>query len=413
MPQFTGQLRPNEIFGAIYNMIISQQVHADNIKGTFSSLVDRARVDGSLYGDTKLYYDTDVLESHAWGADAEAPNLLDIHRPDDPKCQKIVLDVFRQIDLTVDYYLSKRAWGDEGVFTTFTGVLLAWIRETKRVYDSTLYNTFIGTTVTNKGKQLQFVDLAGARANASTEKEALQLEGMEVGRFLADLLVDLRDVSRDYNDYGYLRSHDEGEIKFIFNSKKVNKIRYVDLPTIFHKEGIEAKITKEILPARYFGTTITSANLSDYSASTPAAGKPIDSDTGAYTPGANHANGTIRSNIETKIKVANAAADPRAKLNKKDNKYYVHLFPGDELPAGAIIAASEGDIKPGEIYIEEDDVVCKVLTDLPAFMSAFEVGTSFFNAKSLTENHYLTWGHNTLEYFLGKPFITIKEKPAN
>ena len=61
MANFTGQLRQNEIFAAIYNMIISQRVFADNIAGTKSTLVDMARVDGSLYGDQKLYYATDCL----------------------------------------------------------------------------------------------------------------------------------------------------------------------------------------------------------------------------------------------------------------------------------------------------------------------------------------------------------------
>ena len=54
MPAFTGKLNSNEIFAALYNMIISQQVFADNIAGTKSDLVDMARVDGSMYGDTKL-----------------------------------------------------------------------------------------------------------------------------------------------------------------------------------------------------------------------------------------------------------------------------------------------------------------------------------------------------------------------
>ena len=63
MPNFTGTLRHNEIFSAIYNMIISQQVFADNIAGTNSKLVDEAKVDGTLYGDTKLYYATDCLQS--------------------------------------------------------------------------------------------------------------------------------------------------------------------------------------------------------------------------------------------------------------------------------------------------------------------------------------------------------------
>ena len=63
MATFNGTLRSNEIFTALYNMIISQEVFADNIKG--SDLVDQARVDGGLYGDTKLYYSTDALASAA------------------------------------------------------------------------------------------------------------------------------------------------------------------------------------------------------------------------------------------------------------------------------------------------------------------------------------------------------------
>ena len=40
MPAFGGTLRSNEVFGSIYNMIISQEVAADNIKGVFGELVD-------------------------------------------------------------------------------------------------------------------------------------------------------------------------------------------------------------------------------------------------------------------------------------------------------------------------------------------------------------------------------------
>ena len=110
MPKFTGQLNVNSVFSAIFNMIISQTVFADNIKGTASSLVDRARVDGSLYGDTKLYYSTDVLKSADWGADLEAANLLKLYRPKAPEVQKIELNNFRQICLTVDSYLTKQGF---------------------------------------------------------------------------------------------------------------------------------------------------------------------------------------------------------------------------------------------------------------------------------------------------------------
>ena len=95
MATFNGQLRSNEIFAALYNMIISQQVFADNIATTQSELVDMSRVDGSLAGDTKLFYSTDILGSEPWSNDAEANNLLALHRPSAPDVQAIVLDQFR------------------------------------------------------------------------------------------------------------------------------------------------------------------------------------------------------------------------------------------------------------------------------------------------------------------------------
>ena len=48
MPTFTGTLNSNEIFGAIWNMIISQQVFANPISTDSATIVDSARVDGGL-----------------------------------------------------------------------------------------------------------------------------------------------------------------------------------------------------------------------------------------------------------------------------------------------------------------------------------------------------------------------------
>ena len=390
MPAFSGQLRSNEIFSALYNMIISQEVFADNL-GKHQTLVDKARVDGGLFGDTKLYYATDVLKSAPWGNDAEAANLLALHRPEAPECQAIVLDIFRQISLTVDNYLSKRAWMNEGAFSSFNSIMLGWMRETKRVYDGTLYNVFVGTAESSTGKQMQTIDLTTATTGLSgVEKE--KMEAMTIAQALADLIVEMGDYSRDFNDYGNLRSYAEDAIKVVWNSSVVNKIRKVDLPTIFHKDGLVDKFEEDVMPSRYFGEVITSANVASFSAATPTVGKPIDSDTNVYTPGANNVNGTIRSTVEKDVTVSATA---------------YHVFPGDEIPAGATIASS-GDFGYGETYIEQADIICKVLVKLPPYMSAFEVGTSFFNPKSLTENHYLTFGHNTLEYLKNYPMITVK-----
>ena len=126
-------LNANEIFTTIYNMIISQRVFSDNIKGTYGTLVDKFRVDGTLYGDTKLYYATDCLESSPWTGDSEAANLLALNRPDDPKVQYVTIDQFRKIWTTIDNYLTKRAWSTEGAFSSFNSVMLGWMGETKRI----------------------------------------------------------------------------------------------------------------------------------------------------------------------------------------------------------------------------------------------------------------------------------------
>ena len=373
MAAFTGQLRSNEIFSALYNMIISQEVFADNL-GEHQTLVDKARVDGSLYGDTKLYYSTDVLKSAPWGADSEAANLLALHRPEAPKCQAIHLDVFRQICLTVDNYLSKRAWANEGTFSAFNGVMLGWMRETKRVYDGTLYNVFIGTTVSPKAAQNREIPVKGL----TDAKE----EAMVIAQELADLLVEMGDYSRDFNDNGFLRSYAKEGIKVVWNSKFVDKIRKIDLPTIFHKDGLIDKFEEEIMPARYFGRVLTA---DDAKASGIIANNVVVAGKG------------VRSRIEKDITISETA---------------YHVFPGDLIPAGAKVGGASADFAYTDAYVEDADIICKVLVKLPPYMSAFEVGTSFFNPKSLTENHYLTFGHNTIEYLENYPFITVKAVAA-
>lgn len=384
MATFTGQLNANEIFASLYNMIISQEIYADNIEG--EDLVDKARVDGSLYGDTKLYYSTDALYSSEWGNDAEATNLLAINRPKAPEVQAIQLDVFRQIEVTVDNYLSKRAWVDEGAFATFNSVILGWLSDTKKIYDGTTYNVFMGTETSTATVNTIEVDLE-ADGNSA---------GENLGVAIANLFSALNDYSRDFNDYGHMRKYAKSRVKVLWNSDYLNTVKKIDLPSIFHNSELEASFVGDDMVPKYWGIVITSSNVSTYSASTPTTGKPIKSSDSTYVPGTNHANGCLRAVVEKSVTVGGTA---------------YHVFPGEEIPAGATVKAT-GNFELGEVYIVQDDIIGKVYIKLPPYMSAFQVGTSFFNPKSLTENHYLTFGHNTLEHLKNYPFITLKKKAS-
>lgn len=398
MPQIssTYTLNANEIYASLFNMIIAEQVFADNISGKNSKLVNEAKAEVGLYGDSKNYWSTDVLKSHAWGNDSEATNLLAIDRGPAPKGQRIVINIFRQIRLTTDQYLSKRAWMTEGSFGQFISVMKGWITETKKVYDETTYNAFVGTYISGADINTIQVDLRSASSGQPlyglTGNEKAEMTAKLIARDIADLFDNLGDVSRKYNVYKFLRSYSEDKIKVIWNKKYINQIQKVQLPTIFHKDGMMEKFTEYSLPSRYFGTVITSSNVSTYSAGTPTTGKPIDSDDDTYVPGVGNTNGTLRSMVEKDVTVGGTD---------------YHVFAGDEIPAGATIKAS-GNFEYGEVYIEDSTVICKVVTALPPYMSAFEVGTSFFNPRSLTETNYLTFGHNTLEALLDSAYVTVK-----
>lgn len=353
-------LNTNEIYAAMHNQIISVMGFGDNIKGTFGELASKAKVDGTLLGDTKVYRAADVLASNAWGNDAEAENLLKTYRNKNIKEQAITLDTFRQICLTTDDYMSKRAWSEEGAFSSFNGILKSLMGETKKIYDATTFNCYLGTTETAIGKQTITIDTASAIGEATGEAAA-RLKAGAIGEGIAKLITDLKDATRDYNDYGYMRSYDvDNDLLFIFNADLLAEIEKRDLPTIFHKDFID-KLGQYSLPAKYFGTPNAAATTG---------------------------NGTARAREEMTL----------SKTSSPD----VHIFGGEIVPTGYTAEANKS-------YNPNAKILCKVIhkNSIP-FMSGFEVGTSFYNAKALLETNYLTWGHNTLQYLKNYPFITVK-----
>lgn len=393
---FTGQLNANEITASLFNMIISIRTFADPIQDGYSSLVDAARVEGGEYGDTKLYVSTDALVSRPFGADANAGNLLKLHRPPAPKVEKITISVFRQIAVTTDQYLSKRAWGSASAFSEFQSVVLAWIDTTKRVYETTLYNVFVGTEISSQtagaaivaaqNRTVTLTDRTGM-TDATELEAASRLDAMTIGEHMANLMVDLKDCLRVFNDYGLLRAYSPAGLKVVWNAAAFNKIRRVDLPTIFHKDGILEELDQTVLPSRYFGTRT--------SAAVAAASN----------------DGTYRAVYEEDYATAANAA-------------VTHVFPGDLIPASTSLVTALNDngtaasvdasgIPAGHAYVVDSSILFKIVSkeDMP-IMSQMAAGTSFFNAASLTTNQYLTWGHNVLAHLSEFPLITVKVAAA-
>lgn len=352
MATYNGQLTANKIMSAIFNMIMSQFVSAKVVDGLFTELHDEAVEEAGLYGDTKLFYFVQPLKSYSW--DETDTNVLARHLPADPYCQKLTIDKYRQCAITLDSYLSKQAWASEGAFSSYHSVMLGQLQNTKKIEETGIVNVFVGTTKSSVVSDIQ-LDIS--------EYPSV---GQGVAELVADKEVELKDLNR-LNDLGYVRAYNPEDMRIVISSKYANQIKNIDLPALFHKDFFESVMSKaKVLPAKYFGT------VNDATKTT------ADSKTRAIEEcDVEYPNGTI-----------------------------THCYPGDSIPVGATLAS--GGTIAIKSYQEDDSIVLKIMSkDSIKMLSAFSVSTSFFNAKNLSENTYLTWGRSEPAYLLDRPFLTV------
>lgn len=373
-PTWAGTLNNNEVMTSLKNMIISQEFTSTMESSAYRSLVDRYKTEGTLFGDTKLYYSTDILRTKPFILDSvNQLNLLAIDRPKDPHVQAITLNVFRYIETTLDDYFSKRAFSTNSVFSDYHGQMLSWLRETKDTYDETTFNTYVGTVVSEGANQQVTVDLSGITSPTTTidEEAKRRLVAEIIAQKLRDVIIDMKDVSRKYNDLKYTRKYDISNFDIVWNSDWVNYIKATSLPSLYHKDGLLEIKEENILPAHYFGTK-------------------------------NSSSGTV-SNADTNYAMTETFVEDAT--TDSDNGDY---WAGQALPVGHAFGANETYTKTPAI-LTDNSIICKIIHKgaIP-YMSGYMTQKEFINPKNLSNNHYLHFAHNTLQYLYAYPLITVK-----
>ena len=379
------QLNQNIITAGLFNMIISQQVYDSKVAST--ELADRFRVDGTLFGDTKLYHSFDIGSPEDWLNDAEATNLLALNRNKSGVTQSITMGVYKMISITIDQYLSKQAFMREGTFAEYTSFLTGSLRKIKKVYDRGLINTMIGTATPSTTR----CDVNVTPATGATQEETNRLEAQEIAKTLTILKADLEDNNRDFNSLGFLRAYDVSEFIAVWNVDWHAKITKLDLPTIFHKDFDAKGGFKEYdLPSKWFGTKGTST------LTLPVAPGTV----------------TERILISGWYDVSGSAMA----LVSKPTANTVFLWAGDAVPytgqtyvdsvRGVSVTVVSTTLAATYYYTVDSKIAFMLIhKDSLPFMSGFETGTEFWNARSLTTNHYLIFGHNNLEFLEEYPRI--------
>lgn len=353
-------LNSNEVYSVLANMIINARTFATNIKGSYSELVDSARTEGGRYGDTLQRIAVDIQPVYPWLSEttpvainqasltADAQNLLSTDFGKEPDVEYITVDVFKQIRLTICEIMAKRGFMKEGDFVAFNNVLLQTMNESKKVYDSTTYNVFVGALKPAGGKQDRTVTIDPELSDA-----------LNVAVDLADLLTELKDPSREWNNVGFMRSYDESDFVVVWNAKFRNKLERGQLPTVFHKEGLLGEFKQYALPEHYFVKSLNDAQVT--------------------------ANGSDYYSAEAQVLYKDGIA-----------RFY---FAGELIEAGTTVPVGKGylvDENCAYIVKHKDDI---------EFCSSFEINTSFWNPRTHTTNYYLTWSHNTLKHLNSLPFV--------
>lgn len=384
MAKFNGTLGQNKVLfsqitGALYNMIINQQVETRTIGKGMASLIDEATRDVGLYGDRILKYFTDMLRVYDYEPDGtDQLNVLKTYRPPVPICQEMVVDTAKFIPLTLDDYLTKQGFADKATFGSFNSVMENWLKNTKKVYLAKEYNVFVGTTYAS-GKQSVSVALVDLNElNTQAEKEAASRRNAQmVAEAVANVMVAMtEDASRDYNDLGIEACFDKEDLLMVWNAEELNKITLVDLPTMYNDNEILGALKKNIrrLPAKYFGQTNAFSGPADITA---------------------QANSGYHFKHQTVI----------------GNKIYQA---GDLIPSGTKIYDGTTQKMLIESYTEAstDDgfnaTLVKIIhKDAAPVLAGFETTTEFWNPSNLSRNDYLHFLYNSFDRFTGYPWVTV------
>lgn len=401
---YSGNLNNNRninqstITGAIKNMIISQDIRVAEVADT--ELADYFRIDGTMFGDTKLYYFGDIGAPFAWSdstvgsADRLSANLLDVHRNKSIVCQSISMGIYKYVPITTDQYLSKQAFMSEGTFAEMLGVFTSMLSQTKKVYDRSLINCFIGT---NKST-LTACNRVIPKANNSDSLRKTQEDSLNVMKEITILKATIKDNSRQFNELKYLRSYNYEDFIVVWNINQKASIMDISRPITFNENGLGETGLKEFdLTGKWFGTINTAPTIGSATVLCAKSGwYNVNAITAAYLPDYAKASDTVKAQS-------------------------LYLNEGDEMPPVGLYTDAARGIQVSVVsttfpanlsYTVDPNVIMKLVhkESLP-FMSGFEESSEFWNPLAKINNQYLNYGHNELEFLKDKPFVTISFAP--
>ena len=402
-----GTFNKNFLFAGTINLLRNVLVYANNVKKTGMDIGARYRVDFGTAPKQLIRYSTDILQTVPFaGGDSlqndgndqlqeESNLLLKNNFPVDPDNQALEGGKMRLIHLSVERFVSGRAFDEPYVQNDFWGIMLGWTTATKDVADETNFRAWLFTLQADRVFTVELYNPADATNIADAEK-INRMNTQFLSSFLASLFTNVMDYTRLLNGFGNLRNYNITEFDVYGKPETMNKIRLVDVPMLFHKDGVENNFAFELQHARMFGEINDVAGTGDSTITWSVdKGKPTVTSIG-----------TVRSLIDQWLPSDETpVVGQRYKGNTRliDGVVYHFYFAGDPI-------ADTDTADANMSYTTEDtfdtntgnptsvvDRIRFVHKEAPLFWSGWVRADAFYNSRSGVTQNYTVY-----EFDMGK-----------
>lgn len=358
-------LAANAVYSTMSNMCLNLRVDPHDL-GDFGKYYSMFRKDVEPYAQYFRIINTDATTTYAFTGDT---NILSTTYPPCTE-DKVELDKFRQIEVSYEHFRSKAMGGSANIFSDFVSSVTQWVEDTFKLFMGATVNVFLGVTCkldTTSGKPaankaVQTVTIPALSGNPMEKEASVRVAAGVIADKVQQILDEMKDARRDYNDLGYVRTTPSPVI--IWNDKVVRKLLKKGLQgnTLYQTPDFNFENT---MPERFFG---------------------VGSGSTSSGTGKNY-----RSLVEQTI----------------SNKHYM---PGDLL-ADSLTGLTAADNYQASVEgadLASDDIVCVICdSEYPIILHGETADTSFENPKAHINTAWKTWSYG-LGQDKGKAFVRVK-----
>lgn len=229
-------LQVNRFLGALTNLIAYSQVANTTEAGRVGDFVASFQDINVENGDGKVVLASDLLDVN----DLQGTSSLLSSNPPTVNEQYISVDNYKVIPMTINKYLMRGAFVEEGQLANFVGYLMSIMRATKTAYLSdeiikTLKN--YEPTLETQVLEIDVINTAGLTDPMQLES-AKRYNANVINEALIDLLNSMAFPTNKFNDLAYREIIDYSSMKFIVRSSTNSKILVNSLASLLNSDKI-------------------------------------------------------------------------------------------------------------------------------------------------------------------------------